>query len=191
MYSTKVKNLRSCPSTPHLCLLWYVIGWPLPFSFTNTNAFVKKPVLQYRHPDVNVIFFKLWSCNIKCSVMTKVPTDYPWLWKQLPSGMCRCVARYREWKQTCMMWMHMGEVKVQLGSFLTSALDTGWRSASCPDHFTSWGSAPTTNWRGGWVGPRANPNTLKKRKIFCHCQVSPSHYTKYAIPATMVDKNQH
>lgn len=38
-----------------------------------------------------------------------------------------------------------GGMKVQLGSFLTSALDTGWRSASCPGHFTSWGSAPTTN----------------------------------------------
>jgi len=38
-----------------------------------------------------------------------------------------------------------GEVKVQLGSFLTSSLDTGKRSASFPGHFISWESAPTTN----------------------------------------------
>jgi hypothetical protein len=38
---------------------------------------------------------------------------------------------------------------------LTSALDGGEWSASCPDHFTPRERAPGTPSLGGWVGPRA------------------------------------
>ena len=58
----------------------------------------------------------------------------------------------------------MGEVKVQLGSFLTSSLDTG-KSAARPGHFSSWESSPTTNWIEGWVGPRASLNTEEEKNL--------------------------
>jgi hypothetical protein len=38
---------------------------------------------------------------------------------------------------------------------LTSALDGGEWSASCPGRFTPKERAPGTHWIGGWVGPRA------------------------------------
>jgi hypothetical protein len=48
---------------------------------------------------------------------------------------------------------------------LTSALDRGEWSASCPDCFTPRERAPGTHWIGGWVGPRAVLDTVVKRKI--------------------------
>jgi hypothetical protein len=48
---------------------------------------------------------------------------------------------------------------------LTSALDGGEWSGSCPSHFTPRERAPGTHWIGGWVGPRAIPDTVGKRKI--------------------------
>jgi hypothetical protein len=38
---------------------------------------------------------------------------------------------------------------------MTSALDGGKWSASCPGHFTPKEGAAGTHWIGGWVGPRA------------------------------------
>jgi hypothetical protein len=49
--------------------------------------------------------------------------------------------------------------------FLTSALDEGDWSASCPGHFTLRERAPGTQWKGGWVGPRASLDTVEKRTI--------------------------
>jgi hypothetical protein len=37
--------------------------------------------------------------------------------------------------------------------FLTSALDGGEWSASCPSHLTFQERVPSTNWIGGWLGP--------------------------------------
>jgi hypothetical protein len=48
--------------------------------------------------------------------------------------------------------------------FLTSALDEGEWSASCPGCFTYWTRC--------WVDPRAGIDTVEKRKISCPCQVS-------------------
>jgi hypothetical protein len=39
---------------------------------------------------------------------------------------------------------------------LTSVLDGGEWSASCPSHFTRRERAPGTHWVGGWVRPRAD-----------------------------------
>jgi hypothetical protein len=66
--------------------------------------------------------------------------------------------------------------------FLTSALDGGEWPVSCPSHFT-----PRTNWTGGWVGPRASLNALKKRKVLPRQESNPDHpahslhYTNWAI----------
>jgi len=44
-------------------------------------------------------------------------------------------------------------VKVQLHTFLTSALDGGEWSASCPGRFTPKERATGTHWIAGFVGP--------------------------------------
>jgi hypothetical protein len=57
-------------------------------------------------------------------------------------------------------------VEVYLHAFLTSALDGGEWSASCPDRFTHRERAPDTYWIGGWVGLRAGlNNAVLRRKI--------------------------
>jgi len=54
---------------------------------------------------------------------------------------------------------HMGEWR-----FLTSALDGGEWSASSPGHFIPGERTPgSTQWIGGWVGPRAGLDTVTKR----------------------------
>jgi hypothetical protein len=58
---------------------------------------------------------------------------------------------------------------VQLHVFLTSALDGGEWSGSCPSHFTLRERAPGTHWIGGLVGPRASLDVVMKRKILSPC----------------------
>jgi len=59
---------------------------------------------------------------------------------------------------------------------LTSALDGGEWSASCPGHFTPRERDPGTHWIGGWVGPRASLDMVLKRKIPSPCQaLNPNH----------------
>jgi hypothetical protein len=48
---------------------------------------------------------------------------------------------------------------------LTSALDGGEWSASCPARFTPEDGAAGTHWIGGWVGPSAGLDAVEKRKI--------------------------
>jgi hypothetical protein len=45
---------------------------------------------------------------------------------------------------------------------LTSALDGGEWSAPYPGCFTPKERAPGTHWIGGWVDPRAGPDTVEK-----------------------------
>jgi hypothetical protein len=59
---------------------------------------------------------------------------------------------------------------------LTSALDGGEYSPSHPGHFTHRERAPpSTQWVGGWVGPRAGLDTVVKRKIPSSCQTQNSN----------------
>jgi hypothetical protein len=64
---------------------------------------------------------------------------------------------------------------------LTSALEGGEWSASCPSHFTPRERAPVTHWIGGWVGPRAILDVVVKRKIPSPCQKS-NHRTLIVQP---------
>jgi hypothetical protein len=48
---------------------------------------------------------------------------------------------------------------------LTSALDGGEWSDSRSGRCTPRERAPGTHWTGGWVGPRAVPDAVVKRKI--------------------------
>jgi hypothetical protein len=48
---------------------------------------------------------------------------------------------------------------------LTSALDEGEWSTSCPGRFTPKKRAPGTNWIRGWAGPRAGVDAVSKIKI--------------------------
>jgi len=57
-----------------------------------------------------------------------------------------------------------GGVEVKLHAFLTSTLDGGEWSASCPSCFTHREMGPGTNWIGGLVSPRASVDMTAKRK---------------------------
>jgi hypothetical protein len=59
----------------------------------------------------------------------------------------------------------LGEWRYRSTHSLTSALDGGEWSASRPGRFTPGERAPGTHWIGGWVGPRAVPYAVVKRKI--------------------------
>jgi hypothetical protein len=73
-------------------------------------------------------------------------------------------------------WRRIGEVEVQLHTFLTLAYDGGEWSASCPGHFTPRERVPGTRWIGGWEGPRASLDMVVMRKIPSPCQDSnPDH----------------
>jgi len=54
-------------------------------------------------------------------------------------------------------------VNVQIQMFLTSGLDGGEWLASCPGCCTPRIRAPSMQWIGGWLGPRADVNALMKR----------------------------
>jgi len=57
-------------------------------------------------------------------------------------------------------------MEVELHPFLTSALDGGEWSASCPDRSYPRERAPGTHWIGGWVDPRLDLDAVAKRKEF-------------------------
>jgi hypothetical protein len=72
---------------------------------------------------------------------------------------------------------------------LTSALDGGEWSASCPGHFTSRERAPGTHWLGGWVGPRASLDMVSKTKIPNPYQESnPDHLNIQPIASCYTDQ---
>lgn len=65
---------------------------------------------------------------------------------------------------------HTVGAEVQLPSLLMLALDEGKWSASQVSGFTHVEKSNTTHWIGSFVGPRAGPDILKKRHIFCETQ---------------------
>jgi hypothetical protein len=76
--------------------------------------------------------------------------------------------------------------------FLTSALVGGEWSASRLGRFTPKERASGTHWIGGWVGPRAGVENVKKRIFLTlpglelrplRCPTEASGYTDYAIRA--------
>jgi hypothetical protein len=70
----------------------------------------------------------------------------------------------------------LGEWMYSSTHSLTSALDEGEWSASCPGRFTSRERAPATHWIGGWVGPRAGLDAVSKGKIpSSHKDSKPDH----------------
>jgi hypothetical protein len=56
-------------------------------------------------------------------------------------------------------------MEVLLHSFSASALDGGEWSASRPGRFAPGEITQNTHWIGGWVGPRAGPDAVAKRKV--------------------------
>jgi hypothetical protein len=63
------------------------------------------------------------------------------------------------------MKAYLGEWMYSSTHFLTSALDGGESSVSCPGRFIPREIAPDTHWIGGWVGPRTVLDAVVKRKI--------------------------
>jgi hypothetical protein len=57
---------------------------------------------------------------------------------------------------------------------LTAALDEGELSAPRPGYFTPKERAPGTQWKGGWVGPRAVLGAVLRRIIATPCRESNS-----------------
>jgi hypothetical protein len=62
-----------------------------------------------------------------------------------------------------------GDIRYSSYSFLTSVLDGGEWSVSCPG---CTGMIPGTHWIGGWVSLRASLDTEARGKILCLCQGS-------------------
>jgi hypothetical protein len=67
-----------------------------------------------------------------------------------------CLTKHHAMKTYC-------GVEVQLHAFLISVLDGGEWSASRPGRFTARERAPGTRWIGGWVGPRAVLDAVKRK----------------------------
>jgi hypothetical protein len=73
--------------------------------------------------------------------------------------------------------------------FLTSALDGSEWSPSRPGRFTPGKRAPSTNWLGRWVDPRAGLDAIEKNKILPCRESNPGRpaqvhrYTDWVIPA--------
>jgi hypothetical protein len=59
----------------------------------------------------------------------------------------------------------LGEWRYSSIHSLTSALDGGEWTTSCPGQFTARERVPGTHWIGGWVGPGAVLDAVVKRKI--------------------------
>jgi hypothetical protein len=58
-----------------------------------------------------------------------------------------------------------GGVDVQIQIFLASAIVGGEWSASCSSRFNPGEKFPSTNWIGGWLGPKAGLDDMDKRKF--------------------------
>jgi hypothetical protein len=65
-----------------------------------------------------------------------------------------------------------GGVEVQLHAFLTFPLDGSEWSATCSGHFRPCERTPGTHWIGDWLDPRANLDSVVKKKNPCSCQES-------------------
>jgi hypothetical protein len=84
-----------------------------------------------------------------------------------------------------------GGVNVQIHIFLTSALVRYEWSASRPGSFTPEERTPGTHWTGGWLNPRAGPDSLKRKFLTLPglelrplvVQLVACRYTDCAIPA--------
>jgi hypothetical protein len=79
-----------------------------------------------------------------------------------------------------MLWRCIGSRGIP-PPFLTSALDGGEWSASCPSRSTHRETVPNTHWIGGWVGLRGGLEAVEKKKNSCPCReskpaISPSLY---------------
>ena len=61
-------------------------------------------------------------------------------------------------------WRHTGGIRGPAPLILNLALDGGECLALCFGHFTPPGRNPNTHWIGGWMVPRAGPDTLENRK---------------------------
>jgi hypothetical protein len=61
-------------------------------------------------------------------------------------------------------------VEVWLHASFTSALGGGGLSVSCHDRFTPKETTLFTHWVGGWMGSRADLDTVVKRKIPSPCR---------------------
>jgi hypothetical protein len=85
-----------------------------------------------------------------------------------------------------------GGADIQIHVFLTLALAESEWSASRHGRFIHGGKSPSTNWIGGWVGPRASLDNMRRENSWPYwdseldplvIQLIASHYTDCAIPA--------
>jgi hypothetical protein len=83
-------------------------------------------------------------------------------------------------------WRRIGEWRYSPTHSLTSALDGGKRSASRSGHFIPRERAPGTHCIGGWVGPRAVPDAVVKRKIPSHLSFIIINYALMVRYATRI-----
>jgi hypothetical protein len=77
-------------------------------------------------------------------------------------------------------------MEVYLHSFLTLALDVEW-SASRPGHFTREERDPGTHWIGGWMGPKADLDSVAKRKILCPCRELKTDHPACSLVTVMTE----
>jgi hypothetical protein len=66
-------------------------------------------------------------------------------------------------------------------AILTSALDGVEWSDSRPSRFSSEARALSTNWMGGWMGPRAVMDSMQERKKFAPPGIEPRSSSPYPV----------
>jgi len=79
------------------------------------------------------------------------------------------------WSRNFWTHPHMSEWRYSTMHSALALFGGEW-SASHPGHFTPGERAHSTHWKGGWVGPRTNLDTVAKRKNPSPCKkLNPNH----------------
>jgi hypothetical protein len=154
----------------HVVPIWEEALWPTqpPIQWVPGALFlgIKLPVREADHSP------HLVSRSVSVELYFHSPNTPSWrgdqLKKKAQGQLLKDIVDPMLWLITT-PWRRIGEWRYSSTHSLTSALDGGEWSASRSGRFILRERALGTHWIGGWVGPRAGPDAVAKRKKSQHC----------------------